>query len=165
MKYPTHIPTKRLYVGKKRLCHPFISYDEPLLRWACSVKPGDYIATCEGMNRKVAEVVPEWRNHGFYTSDKRNSHWFLQEIRFTDTRERWHYCPGGGCALPKESPETVTVYQTGWAKWILSEESAWYKDDEAAKKHAELLLSYVEQGKAIVDCYGELIPELMRSGA
>lgn len=159
MNRPTHIPKKRLYVGKKRLCHPYI-FNEHLLRWACSIKPGDYIATCEGTNRKVAEVLPEWCNHGLWKSDKPNSHWFLSEVRFTDTNGTWHHCPGGGCALPKETPEQVTAFQVGFAKWILSGEAEWYKDDDKAKKHAELLLSYVEQGKAIVDIYGELIPEL-----
>jgi len=97
-----------LYKGKSRLCKKlFHSFDKDLLTWALSVKVGDYISTCEGCNRKVASIGYFWNNEGLWQRGKKNRNWFLSEVVFTDSNGRKHYCPGGGCASPKESNEMI----------------------------------------------------------
>lgn len=172
MYRPTHIPKKKLFIGKTRICRPLIRADEELLLWACSIKPGDYIATCEGTNRKVAEVVPHWQNVGRWLNCKvidnkvvngrTNKHWYMDEVRFTDTHGRWHYCPAGGCALPKETPEEIAAFQFNFAKAVLAGKIEYYKEDEVSQQHYQMIFDYVSQGKAIVDEFGELLPELDR---
>lgn len=158
--------SKKLYKGKKRLAKRFLrGGDQRILLWALSVKPGDYIATCEGVNRKVAEVEPEWINEGWWCRSKPNKTRILREVRFTDTRGRWHHCPGGGCAYPAQTPEEVTDY---WRDYAFDEREEdrirhWYgKDEERIQKalaYQARLRGALEDGQPIVDEHGEFLPE------
>jgi hypothetical protein len=164
----------KLWRGKKRLAKKMLgprafSIDNPnrtvrLLRWAMTIKPGDYIATCEGCNRQVASIEPQWKNEGRWRRCKLNKTWFLSEVCFTDTRGRLHYCPGGGCAYPKETPEEVTQYFREWAapgqedslrQWFGEEHDALQKSLEDLEK----LRAALRDGRPIVDEHGELLPE------
>ncbi len=147
----------KLYRGKKRLCMRHIpSMDREILRWALSVKPGDYIGTCFGYNSKVTEIVPMWRNEGKYYRNKKNKNWFLEEVRFTDTKGRWHFCPGGGCAFPPETPKFITEYFLNYYKDFLNNPSDW-EDPVRAQK----IVSAIEGGIPIVNEFGELLPEFL----
>lgn len=94
----------KIYNGKKRVAYKYIvkSYI-PILKWALTVNVGDYIATCEGCNRKVASIKYEFTNIGKQR--------VLNEVVFEDTNGGIHYCPGGGCAYPKETRDQVVAYQ------------------------------------------------------
>lgn len=107
-------PPKKLYRGKKRYCWPWLSCRD-LLNWAISVKVGDYIATCTGFNEKVAKIEYVWSNVGWYHREKMDNNWFLNEVIFHNATGGVHYCPGGGCALPRQSNEKiVSYYQNDW---------------------------------------------------
>lgn len=162
----------KLWRGKKRLAKKVLgrlnSRSNTLIQWALTVKPGDYIATCEGCNRQVAKVEPSWYNVGQWLHGRPNKTYFLHEVVFTDTRGRMHPCPGGGCAYPAETPEEVTKYFREWAFETAGEDRLrqWYgEDDESADRlnHAiEQLKKFREaltSGQPIVDAHGELLPE------
>ena len=94
----------KFYNGKKRIAFKYmVKRDIPILKWALTVNIGDYIATCEGCNRKVANIKYEFANIGKQR--------VLNEVVFEDTNGQIHYCPGGGCAYPKEPREQVVAYQ------------------------------------------------------
>lgn len=170
----TSSPTK-LWKGSKRLAKRLLgrrafSINNPnnhvrLLRWALTIKEGDYIATCEGCNRKVADIEVGWNNEGFWSRSKPNNTWVVSEVGFTDTRGRIHYCPGGGCAYPAETPEEVTAYFRGWAFDGDPEGRIrhWNGNDHERtnKQIAELrvLQEALRSGRPIVDEHGELLPE------
>jgi hypothetical protein len=157
----------KLYKGKKRLAMRMMSArHRDLMQWALSIRPGDYIATCEGCNRKVAKIdFIEWRNEGWWSLRRPNKTWFIGEIDFLDTHGRLHACPGGGCAYPAETPEQVTNY---FRESILdpgAEEQIrfWFGKDQAAidkaLAHNQKFKDAFKSGKSIVDNHGELLPE------
>lgn len=162
----------RLWYGKKRLAKRLVregtSYTR-LLRWGLTIKPGDYIATCEGTNRKVAEVEIEWKNEGRWRRGKPNKTWFLFEIVFTDTRGGWHYCPGGGCSSPAEPPEVVNRYLTNYALQQLTPEGRqsleeWTRPEDLPKVLERLARTEqaIKEGRPLVDEFGEILPEFDR---
>jgi len=162
--------SKRLYKGKKRLAKKLLApRRQKLLLWALSIKPGDYIATCEGCNRKVEKIEESWANEGGWRRGKPNKTWVLNEVVFIDTNGRMHHCPGGGCAYPAETPEEVVDYHKEWAFYEKREERIrfWYgKDVDRAEKsiaHWLTMKEALESGKPIVDEHGELLPEFDRS--
>lgn len=167
MNKPTHLPKSngRLWVGKKRLCYPLIRiFDEEMLRWACGVKVGEYIGTCEGHNRKVAAIDPDWSNVGSWRGrgEKRLQHYFLREVVFTDTKGSWHYCPGGGCAFPAETPEQITEDKRSFYSAVLNDEIEYYKDDLIKQQYAEKIMNRLTHNLPIVDEFGKIISELDR---
>lgn len=157
---------KRLYRGKKRYAKRlYPGRSEQLLLWALSVKPGDYIATCEGCNRQVVSKEIDRANEGHWNRNRPNKTSVIHEVVFTDTRGRWHYCPGGGCAYPAETPEQVTQY---FREYILhpeaeSEIRTWYgKDTDSINKALERHHRFKDAlltGRPIVDAHGELLSE------
>lgn len=166
----------KLWKGKKRLAKRMLgrrafSVENPnnhvrLLRWAMSVKVGSYIGTCEGCNRKVADIEVDWNNEGFWSRSKANKTWFVSEVCFTDTRGRLHYCPGGGCAYPAETPEEVTAYFREWAFAEDAEGRIRHWNGESVdgiertnRQIAELheLQLALREGRPIVDVHGELL--------
>ena len=155
-------PPKKLYKGKKRLAmrHLYAS-KRKVLQWALTIKPGDYVATCEGFNRKVERIEYCWANFGLWHAKGQNKTWFLDEVIFHDTSGRMHYCPGGGCAYPKETNEQITTYwRDGWVvpftKGIVSE---WFKGDEGHAEQMKRMAAAFKAGRSIVDDFGELLPE------
>ncbi len=109
-----HTPPKKIFHGKKRLCKKSIRRDWRILNWAITVKVGDYIGTCTGTNAQVAKIEYHWANEGARRY-KPNRSWYLDEIGFHDTKGGFHFCPGGGCAFPPESPEQILkYYQENW---------------------------------------------------
>lgn len=106
-------PPKKLYRGKKRLCKKLL-FRPKMLKWALTVKVGDYIGTCLGHNRQVAKIEYLWINEGLWSRCKQNRSWFLEEVIFQDTTGGSHTCPGGGCAFPPESVEQILEY---WATY------------------------------------------------
>lgn len=101
----------KLWRGKKRLAVPMVNesdIDTQLLRWAMTVKPGDYIYTCEGCNRKVEEIEVLWANEGLWNRRRRNNTYFLREVEFTDTHGRIH--DATNCAYPPVSVESIVKY-------------------------------------------------------
>jgi len=144
------IPTK-LWEGNKRLALSFLGKRKEILTWAIGVRIGDYIATCEGCNRKVDDIEYIWKNEGASRRGKPNKTWVLDEVIFTDTNGRVHYCPGGGCALPKESIKEIEQYH----RELIEE----YKDDKGARLSQRLLKmkDALDNGRPVVDEYGEYI--------
>ena len=170
----------RLYKGSEQTAAPHFEKKWPkdLLLWALDIQIGEYFASCEGCNRKVTakelmfveahEFTPDL-DHEF--DDERN--WnredqetqILHEVIFTDNRGRWHHCPGGGCALPKETPEEVTAYHREWAFDDKYPESAktWHgKNVESYEKAIagwKRMQEALRAKRPIVDEFGELLPE------
>ena|SRR3990167_3926368 len=144
------------YKGKKRLAKKALSARHlKSIKWALSVKVGDYIGTCEGCNRKVAEINPIWDNEGKYHRRKSNRAWFIGEVEFTDTHGRFHNCPGGDCAYPKETPEHITNYFRGWcAPGNIEYANVWSQSLQYEK-----MKDAFAKNLPIVDQYGELLPE------
>lgn len=139
--------------------------DLELINWALTIKPGDYIATCEGCNRKVEEVNVWWESKTDFPHIQEYPHldekgYFIYEVEFIDTNGRIHVCPGGGCALPKETPEEVTEY----FRSIVSHDSPNSFSEEQEKEWGwcekfEKIRKALAEGQPIVDEYGELLPE------
>lgn len=104
----------RLYRGKRRFNAKFIRYTAKHLSWALDLKPGDYVATCEGCNRQVKEIQISWSNTGDFNKNwhKKNTkesrqtqHWFINEITVIDTHGNSHGV--GYCCYPKETRQQV----------------------------------------------------------
>ena len=159
----------KIWRGKKRLAMKAMTRQRrKLMEWAVSIKPGDYIATCEGCNRKVAKIdFVGWANEG----DRRrrpNKTRFVFEVAFEDTHGRLHYCPGGGCAYPAETPQQVTDYFRGWAfdPGVENHISVWLSGDKAkiddSMARLRRLRDALTNGRPIVDEHGELLPEFDR---
>jgi len=157
-----------LYKGKKRLAKKRLPvWSRRILQWALTIKSGDYIGTCEGCNRKVAEIELIYVNEGEFYRCKPNKTRLLHEIEFTDTRGQLHFCPGGGCAFPKETNEQITRL---WSEWAFDEKEKreerirhWYGKDT---KRIENLITYwqklnkaLQAGHPILDKHGELLPD------
>ncbi len=159
----------KLWVGKKRLAmRRMPAQHRRLMQWALSVKPGDYVGTCEGCNRKVAKIdFVDWVNEGTWRG-RPNKTWFVSEVSFEDTHGRLHHCPGGGCAYPPETPEAVTSYFRGWAFDKGSEEflSHWFAGQpekiEAGLARLREFQEALRSGAPIVDEHGELLPQFDR---
>ena len=142
---------KKIWTGRKRKAFKHIwKRRVPILNWAISINPGDWIATCEGTNRQVKNIEYHWITLGQRTS-------VLFEVVFTDAHDTIHYCPGGGCALPRESIEAIEAYYKNWIKAAEDNSFAW--DDGSFKNQLELMKERFEAGKSIVDENGELLPE------
>lgn len=158
--------SNRLWRGKKRyamrLFSRFGADYVRMLRWGLTVKIGDYIGTCEGVNRKVAKIEPWWFDEGMFMRGKRSGTTFLREIMFTDTRGRTHYCPGGYCAYPQETPEQITEFFRNWTSnngEILRNVYGSTSIADAAIARAEAIKTAISCGLPIVDSHGELLPE------
>lgn len=171
----------RLFKGSEQTAAPHFlkKWPRELLLWALDIKIGDYFASCEGCNRKITakELVyveahqytpqPELGDYddgrGWNFEDKETQ--ILHEVIFTDNRGRWHHCPGGGCALPQETPEEVTAYHREWAFDDKYPESAkkWHgKNAESYEKAIagwERMQEAFRAKRPIVDEFGELLPE------
>ena len=135
-----------------------------MLRWALTIKPGNYIATCEGCNRQVVSVEHRWENVGWWTRCRPNKTWLLSEVCFTDTHGGMHWCPGGGCAYPAETPEEVTSYFREWSAIGREDQLRhWFNNEQEKSQRAledlEKLRSALRDGRPIVDGYGELLLE------
>jgi hypothetical protein len=154
----------RLWTGKSRLGKKIVGRYRKILEWAVTIEPGDWIATCEGCNRQVTDIEIYWINEGlsrttrnYEAGHRKNKTWAVEEVRFTDTRNRWHSAPGGGCAFPKETNEQIEAYYKAWIKQAKQDKLMW--DDE--KFHARL--AKMEQafasGLSIVDENGQFLPE------
>ena len=166
-----------LYQGDRRAAVEYFRtsrgrYNRSLFKWALEVEVGDYIGTCEGCNRKVTEIEPQFVNANYF---RENPHtgpetFVLYEVQFTDTNGRWHHCPGGGCAYPAETPKEVTTYFRQWAFNEKREERIrhWHGKDEKAVKKAiadwQKMLKALEAGRPIVDEHGELLPAFDHAG-
>ena len=141
---------KLLYKGKKRYVYSLVkrNWGNVLLLWGLTVKPGDYIGTCEGFNRKVESIQYDWGDIGCWNNDKRNGNWFLYEIDFTSTSGRMHSCPGGGCAFPPETNEQIKDY---WLRADFSDpEPSWVK-----------LQNSIREGMPFLDEFGEILPGIL----
>jgi len=100
---PKEKPSK-IYKGKKRIALKGTSmWMRKVFNWLINTKPGDYVATCEGCNRKIAKIE--------YKVVRYRKHQTISGGSITDTNGRNHSCPGGGCALPPETPEEINAYQ------------------------------------------------------
>lgn len=188
---------KQLYRGNREIAIQYWRDDNDssykrrmrkLLKWALSVKVGDYIGTCEGCNRKVTEIAPEFveleefidveesgdgESHLVIGSSdgefKPTDTEILREVQFTDTNGRWHHCPGGGCAYPAETPEQVTAFFREWAFDPKREERIrhWWGDKDQELQQAlddwQQMLAAFKAGEPIVDEHGELLPKFDRA--
>jgi len=138
----------RWYKGKKRLAKKLLGKQLWLIKWALTIKPGDYIATCEGCNRKVTEVEYDWINEGLFRRGKKNKTRVICEVRFTDTNGQWHNCPGGGCAYPAETPEQVTAYfkeiTTCWPEKYEKMEVGTFATDPPKIRGVKIVKGYFE---------------------
>jgi len=140
---------KLLYKGKKRYVYSRIrrncrDWHGKVLLWGLTVKPGDYIGSCEGFNRKVESINYVWEDIGHWNNDKKNGHWFLYEIEFTSTSGRMHCCPGGGCAFPPETNEQIKEY---WLRSNWSDpEPSWVK-----------IQNSIREGMSFIDEFGEIL--------
>jgi len=95
---------RKMWKGKKRIALKGTSkWMRTVYKWLLNAKPGDYVATCEGCNRKIAKIEYEVIQYG--------KHRVLNGGGITDTHGRWHSCPGSGCALPPETREQLAAYQ------------------------------------------------------
>lgn len=163
----------RLFRGDKATALKYFgnrARDAELLLWALDVKPGEYIATCEGCNRRVAESKPRYTYVHVYVEGvpETDETQVLHEVRFTDTKGKWHHCPGGGCAHPKQTPEEVTEYQSEWAfdpeypenlkEWYGTSAEAGPRIERAKAKWIQMRET-LERGEPIVDNFGELLPQ------
>ena len=136
----------------KKLCHPA---SWRLQEWMRSVAVGDYIATCDGCNRKVAGIeylVRRWRGHKVISHLK-----IMDEILFTDSRGHWHHFPGGGCAYPVEDRETVISY----FRELTHDAELMNSFDTNGRLTS--IKDALDSGVSIVDDYGELLPEFEAS--
>lgn len=147
---------KRLWRGKARLGRD--AYLVRNLAWTLQLKVGDYVATCEGHNRKVAELRFHWRNEGVSRRRRPNRTWYLSEVEVIDSRGRYHTCPG--CVWLKETPERVTAYFKGWIEELARSEAEGVEfqlgEDGAARLRA--MATALDAGQPIVDEFGELLP-------
>jgi|GEM_PF-6263175 len=159
------IALPKLYRGKKRLAKRYLGKrDSELLRWALTIKPGDYIGTCEGSNRQVTSVEVQWSNEGVWSRGKPNRTYFLDQIRFTDTNQRWHHCPGGLCAFPAIKPEEVHRWWTTALEDRIKNQEEFEKlyQPEAYPEVISRVLELdkaVKEGCSLVDSFGEILPQ------
>ena len=114
-------PIKRLWKGKRRLFMPKFRNQYTLYEWALSIKVGDYVAVCDGCNRKVKEIKYIAERLPIYRSWKkidacfdvlkcipeRRKGYYIKEIIMVDLNGNQHIFPGGGCVLPKETNEEI----------------------------------------------------------
>ena len=156
--------TFRLWKGKGRLLKQhFWENKIRLLQWALKLQSGDYFGACSGCNRKVGTIEPVWMNYGQWHGKGRNhsKSWFINEVKITDTLGCSHFCPGGGCAFPKETAERIRDYNTRFVIDRLKEfesPSVTPWDDEELpilKRQMEKIHS----GHQIVDEFGEFLPD------
>lgn len=101
----------RLYhrVGQLTYKRLFSHHDRAFLRWVLSLKPGDIIGACTGLNHVVAEIKPmpqSWRNG-----------WFISEVRVTDDQGRWHWAPGVGHTFYVVAPDLWRVWANRGRGW------------------------------------------------
>jgi hypothetical protein len=101
----------KLYSNIGRLVHRrlFGRHDRELFKWLLSLKPGDVIGACTGVNHIVKEIVPTRLPH-------RNG-WFIYDIRVTDDQGQWHWAPGGGCVCRPYSRDEVLKFAAECAAW------------------------------------------------
>lgn len=169
----------KLYKGERAIAIGYFRERGPrlrkLLKWALTVKVGDYIGTCEGCNRQVEEIEPIFIDvMEFQDSDEEEGTetgtQILYEVMFTDTNGRFHYCPGGGCAYPKESPEQVTNYFKSVTLRPEREQELrhWFgknnKDLQKALDRLGKFRAAFAADKPIVDKDGELLKEFDNVG-
>lgn len=105
---------KKYYYGKKRsVVNKYGSHRRKILKWAITIRPGDYIATCQGYNSKVISIEYFWRDYRVSETGKvcklRRGR-MLYEVCFKVTGGLFHYAPGGGCAGPKETNEQIIAF-------------------------------------------------------
>lgn len=164
-----HKAPAKLWYGKSRLAKSYMGYSKNILEWAITIRPSDWIATCEGCNRQVAKIEYKWSNVGEssgklrdnkWVRGRRNGTWVLHEVWFTDTRGGFHCCPGGGCALPKESIQEIEEYHKSWIKG-LDDYNSDYMPWSSPKFVAQLkrMKEVFDSGGTIVDENGEFLPE------
>lgn len=133
----------RWYHGKKRVvCKTFNLQFRRVMAWAVNVKPGDYISTCQGCNRKVELVRLLRVNIGRRTR-------VAIDADFVDTHG-CHHDPVT-CAGP---PWTVAQVISNFRSYKQLRD---FPDDNLRRIHERL-----DAGLPIVDEYGELLPELDR---
>ena len=157
----------RLWSGKKRLAKKHLkegSYFTKLLEWAVTVKPGDYIFTCEGNNRKVASVELIWENEGRWNRNRENKTYFLSEVCFTDTHGTIHYCPGGGCASGAKDPKKISdslirhyqaMQESDLEKWYTKNSDPHIQ----AVNQLKIMKDAISAKLPLVDNFGEILPE------
>jgi len=151
----------RLWRGKSRLAKKFIGRSRSILEWAIGISPGDWIGTCEGCNRQVKEIEYIWENEGDFRRMKKNKTWVLFEVEFFDSKGGSHYCPGGGCAFPKQSSEMIEDYYKGWIR-AFEDPNTPICDDDKFRQKINLMKEAFANGKSIVDGNGEFLPEFDR---
>lgn len=145
----------KLYRGKWKYArrHYYGSMSMARLQWALSLKPGDYISTCEGCNRYVTSIKVTWCNDGRWRYGKSNKHSFIEDVEFTDSKGRVHYLSGHGCVMPQESEqELMQGYHEGLQYW----------EGHELTERQQMFKEALESGKTILDCQGELLPEFDR---
>lgn len=126
-----------------------------LIKWALSVKPGYYINTCDGCNRKVASI-------DFIDYDDNNQ---VREVSFMDTHGRLHHCPGGGCAGPPWTYDAVlNFYKEHYlSDWIIASTKTWFGEDKKALskalKRIRKIRKALNSDTPIIDEFGEILPE------
>lgn len=137
--------SKRLWRGKAKLARKQLFYD---FSYFVNVKIGDYIASCEGCNRKVADVKYYWENEGYFRRLKPNRTWYLHEIEFIDTNGHSHYFPG--CVSQPETVKEINDFHLAYLEVIKHED----------RNESDLLISKaLENNQPIVDDFGEYLPE------
>lgn len=163
----------KIHRGKKRIAYKLLasrradrrmiqralrddgSYFSPSLRgraqliaWAAQLRPGDLFASCCGYNRRVKSIELQWTDPARYQRHASNSkHRIVREVLIIDEDDEWHYCPGGGCALPPESySKVLSNYTTLLAK-------------VAETNHEHLILAALQRGDCIFDADGIMLPE------
>ena len=160
----------RLFKGDAKIAaqHFVDKWPRDLLLWALDVRVGEYMATCEGCNRKIASkelIYVDADQYGDEDWEQDDDTQILHEVTFIDSRERYHTCPGGGCAYPKETPEQVTPYFKDWAfnEEVETGIRRWYgKETEKLEKviaDRDRMQAAFNAGRSIVDEHGELLEE------
>jgi len=148
----------RLWRGKKRLALSFLGKRISIIDWALGLKGGDYVATCEGCNRRVKEINTLWINEGRFKRCKPNKTLIVYEVEVIDSNDNSHYCPGGGCVFPKQSVEEINAYYLECGR-MLELHPNWL--DGWVEMRANLLkkIEAVQTGQPIVDEFGEFLPK------
>lgn len=135
-----------LFRGKKWLAlRHYTAEGRADLEWALTRKPGDYFFSCDGCNRQLAEAHVNWINEGIWYRGRKNKTWLVDNVRFTDTKGRWHYT--GSCAFPALTEEGVRRHH-------LDRICLYDKDIPRIKK----LIQALQHGSPF-DSHGEWLPE------
>jgi hypothetical protein len=136
----------KMYRGIGRLVYRRVTLrrDRRLLAWLLSLKPGDIIGACTGLNHRVVSVEP-------IQSAFRNG-WLISEVKVVDDQGRWHWAPGGGCVhQPYSRAEVLKLVQ--WCAADRSQDAGGWSNDEQ-RVWWQAMLDAETSGSPMLDEHG-----------